>query len=120
MDPHWAACHCGAVAHHLYSFPEDVGLVNYQRSLFTGTPKQENFAKPESFYPINELGPAAQPFEFLGGAPLTLPREFEHEGRPFIAEHFLASTDTAALLVLKGCRVRLEHHRLTGDRALVV
>lgn len=94
--------------------PIDIGRLNYQTSLFTGAPQAENFVRQDSFYPINEMQPAAIPFEFPTGGSLTLPKNFSHGDRVFETDAFLTKTDTGALLVVQQGQLVFEHYALTG------
>lgn len=97
-------------------YKREVDRAAFALTLFSGAEQYENFNRLAELYPVSTMRAAEEPFEFPNGEPITLPASFEYKGRVVDTERFLAETDTSALLVLKGGKVRYERYMLTGGR----
>lgn len=84
--------------------------------LFTGEPKHDVFSRFSALLPTARMTASGRPHVFEEGAPLVLPASFRFEGEDRSVEDFLRDTDTAALVVLRNGRIRLERYALTGGR----
>jgi len=85
-------------------------------TLFTGAEQYESFARMRELYPTTELKASSNPFEFPDGPKLDLPAHYEFGGTSRSVVEFLELTDTSALLILDGGKVRFEEYYLTGGR----
>jgi CubicO group peptidase (beta-lactamase class C family) len=92
--------------------PEQAATLN----LYSGEPQHEVFPRLKDLLRTTAMKPAAKAFQFPEGEPIALPARYEFEGVSKSADDFIRTTDTSALLVLKGGEVRFEEYWLTGGR----
>jgi len=85
-------------------------------NLFKGGEQYEKFNRMSEIFPHVTVAAPKNASEFEVGEPIELPSGFSFRGRNYDAEEFLAETDTAALLVLQGGKIRSENYWLTGGR----
>src|SRR5690606_32595000 len=86
----------------------------FAASMFSGQRQHETFCRLAEIFPVATMSASPRPRPFEQGRPLSLPETYRHEGTVRPVDGFLAETDTVALLVLEGGRIRLEHYALTG------
>jgi CubicO group peptidase (beta-lactamase class C family) len=82
--------------------------------LFTGVPQHHNFCRMHELVDTRPMAPSAAPRAWTTGAPVALPATFEFLGKTLSGDELLATTDTAALLVVKDGVIRHERYTLTG------
>jgi len=85
-------------------------------TLYTGATQFDTFPHMEDHFKTAKLLPSSTPFEFPDGRELALPEKFNFENQSRFTEHFIKSTDTSALLVIKNGELRLEKYFHTGGR----
>ena len=88
-----------------------------QLKLYSGEPQHDVFPRLIEMFPTGRMEPEA-PGPFPRGPELTLPIEFSFDGTARSVADFLASTDTAALLVAKDGHILLEEYSLTGGQTV--
>lgn len=97
-----------------YQYADRIARVGVVGSLFTGAEQYENFNRLHELFPHKELPPSGRPFKFETGATLKLPSSFRYRGEQVKTSEFLERTDTSALLILDGGKIRFEQYWLTG------
>jgi CubicO group peptidase (beta-lactamase class C family) len=98
------------------SYKKDIDRLTYGLTLFSGAEQYENFNRMAEIYPVTTMTASAKPFQFEEGSTISLPASFTYKGNAIDVEHFLAETDTSALLVIHNGEVRFEQYMLTGGR----
>lgn len=82
--------------------------------LFTGATQHENFCRLEKQFPCSTILPSTHSQDLGPSEASMLPETYRFGGADHRVEEFLLDTDTAALLVLRNGRVRIERYALTG------
>lgn len=101
----------------LYFFNSRAGnRLLFVGTLFTGAEQYENFSNVVNMFPTSMLTASTQAFQLPEGEAAALPDSFLYEGNSVSTETFLNETDTGAVLVLQGGKIRLEQYYLTGGR----
>jgi len=97
-------------------YKQDFDRIAFVGTLFSGAEQYENFNRVNELIPVTTMTAAKAPFEFDNGEQISMPESFEYEGNSVPVAEFLDSTDTSAVLVIQGGKVRFERYSLTGGR----
>lgn len=86
----------------------------FEIGLFTGIPQHDNFCRIDELVSSRAMAPSSTPRPWSGGNDVALVESFAFGGGQSDTAQVLATTDTAAVLVLKDGVVRHESYFLTG------
>lgn len=82
--------------------------------LFTGKPQHENFARISELAPTRRMSASPRPAPWPRGPGISIPLQYEFQGKSCSSKDFIRDTDTAALLVLVDGKIRYEEYFLNG------
>lgn len=86
----------------------------FMGTLFSGQEQFSNLYRTEELLPSKKVEKSTQPIAWPVGVKAELPTSFLFDGKERATEALLKETDTAALLVIKDGKIRIEQYRETG------
>ena len=100
----------------IFVYKPNLERMELAATLFSGAEQYENFSRVREMFPTTVLTASSKPYDFPTGEEVSLPENYDFNGESLSVADFLTLTDTSALLVLAGGKVRFEEHYLTGGR----
>lgn len=100
----------------IFVYKPNLERMELAATLFSGAEQYENFSRVREMFPTTVLTASSKPYDFPTGEEISLPENYDFNGESLSVADFLTLTDTSALLVLAGGKVRFEEYYLTGGR----